>query len=114
MHKEFQDKASLKKDYLNKHHFQKMGFYSGGWGWEMHLWKSKHSSGALGQYLSAGVDICFDDWGIFSNKLSFPFILTPQLSISFSAAEGKMLPRGSSAALNFSRMEQKVEVGFTR
>lgn len=50
----------------------------------------------------------------FSNKLSFPFILTPQLSISFSAAEGKMLPRGSSAALNFSRMEQKVKVGFTR
>lgn len=50
----------------------------------------------------------------FSDKLSFPFILTSHLSTSFFAVEGKMLTRGSSAALNFSRMEQKAKAEFRR
>ena len=72
MYKEFWDKASFRKDYLNKYFILKMAFLYGGKCMNS-LWPLSFSS----------YGICFDDWGVFSIKLSFPFTLTSHLSTSF-------------------------------
>lgn len=85
MYKEFRDKASFRKDYLNKHHYFKDGlFIRGNWG---------VGTNSLCHYLSVAMEFVLMTEEFFLISLVFPFMLTSHLSISFFAVEGKMLTR---------------------